>query len=136
MKISVNQPCPCGSGTKYKKCCGVYHKGALPKTAEQLMRSRYCAFVISNSKYIMKTTHKENNDYSEDQQSWSKSIEEFSHNFEFRKLDVLEFIDGDYEAYVTFKAHIFCNGEDHSFTEKSKFFKEENMWLYHSGEFL
>jgi preprotein translocase subunit SecA len=21
-KIGRNQPCPCGSGTKYKKCCG------------------------------------------------------------------------------------------------------------------
>ena len=23
IKISVNEPCPCGSGKKYKKCCGL-----------------------------------------------------------------------------------------------------------------
>ncbi|HHW23437.1 MAG TPA: hypothetical protein GXX26_11250 [Clostridiaceae bacterium] len=22
MKIGRNEPCPCGSGKKYKKCCG------------------------------------------------------------------------------------------------------------------
>ncbi|MBX3343930.1 MAG: SEC-C domain-containing protein [Nitrospira sp.] len=22
MKIGRNDPCPCGSGSKYKKCCG------------------------------------------------------------------------------------------------------------------
>ena len=23
-KIGRNEPCPCGSGKKYKKCCGLY----------------------------------------------------------------------------------------------------------------
>ncbi|MDD4439163.1 MAG: SEC-C metal-binding domain-containing protein [Tissierellia bacterium] len=26
-KIGRNEPCPCGSGKKYKKCCGM-HKNA------------------------------------------------------------------------------------------------------------
>ena len=25
-KVSRNRPCPCGSGKKYKRCCGLYHK--------------------------------------------------------------------------------------------------------------
>lgn len=136
MKFSVNQQCPCGSGVKYKKCCGVYHKGALPKKAEQLMRSRYSAFALKNSKYIIKTTHEQNSDYTKDIKSWENSILDFSSTCEFRKLEILDFIDGENESYVTFKAYIFCNGEDNSFTEKSKFLKEQNMWLYHSGEFL
>lgn len=136
MKFSINNPCPCGSGEKYKKCCSVYHKGALPKTAEQLMRSRYSAFVLSNYKYIIKTTHKENPDFTEDKVKWADSILDFSKNCDFRSLDILEFIDGENESYVTFKVEIYCGGNDSSFTEKSKFFKVDKMWQYHSGEFL
>lgn len=29
--ISRNQPCPCGSGTKYKKCCGARKIQAAPR---------------------------------------------------------------------------------------------------------
>lgn len=25
-KVGRNEPCPCGSGKKYKKCCGAYHR--------------------------------------------------------------------------------------------------------------
>ena len=28
MKIGRNQPCPCGSGTKYKQCCRAAHEAA------------------------------------------------------------------------------------------------------------
>lgn len=136
MKFSVNSPCPCKSGKKYKKCCGIYHKGSLPKTAKDLMRSRFCAFALKNSKYIIKTTHKENPDYTDNIQSWEKSILEFSNSCEFKNLTILEFIDKEFEAYVTFKAFLTCDGKDNSFTEKSKFLKHNNMWLYHSGEFL
>jgi SEC-C motif-containing protein len=136
MKFSVNSPCPCGSGQKYKKCCGVFHKGALPKTAKELMASRYSAFVVSDFKYIIKTTHKENIDFTSDISNWKNSILDFCKNCEFKKLDILEFIDGEDEAYVTFKVNIICEDKDNSFTERSKFFKENNMWLYHSGEFL
>jgi DNA-binding SARP family transcriptional activator len=32
-KISLNAPCPCGSGRKYKRCCLPKQKGAKPKAA-------------------------------------------------------------------------------------------------------
>lgn len=136
MKFSVNTPCPCGSGKKYKKCCAIFHKGALPKTAEQLMRSRYSAFATGNYGYIIKTTHNENPDFTDDIKAWKSSILDFCSSCEFRKLDILEFLDGVDEAYVTFKATIFCDGADKSFVEKSRFYKVNGMWLYHSGEFL
>jgi SEC-C motif-containing protein len=132
----VNSPCPCGSGEKYKNCCQKFHKGALPKTAKELMRSRYSAFALNLPKYIIKTTHPKNQEFSTDTAAWLESIQQFSCNTEFKKLEVLEFIDGESVAYVTFKTTLFSNGEDCSFCEKSKFLKEENRWLYHSGEFL
>ena len=100
------------------------------------MKSRYSAFALNHSKYIINTTHKENQDFTTATEQWLQSIEEFSKNTEFQKLEVIDFIDGEKEAYVTFKATLFCNKEDVSFCEKSKFYKVNKTWLYHSGEFL
>ncbi|MGB1297017.1 MAG: YchJ family protein [Psychrobium sp.] len=48
--------CPCGSNQLYPDCCQPFHKGhKLPETAQQLMRSRYCAFVTDDCDYIYAT---------------------------------------------------------------------------------
>jgi len=136
LKISANSTCPCGSNSKYKKCCKVFHNGSNPKTALELMKSRYSAYVVGDAKYIMKTTHPENKEYTTDTEAWNSSIKDFSKNSDFHGLVILDFIDGDEEAYVTFKALFSQYGQDASFTEKSKFYKVDGMWLYHSGEFV
>jgi len=135
VKFSVNSLCPCGSKKKYKKCCKIFHNGSLPKTALELMKSRYCAYAVGNSKYIMSTTHVLNNEYSEDKNTWEENIQNFMKDASFNSLEVIEFIDGAPEAYVTFKANIDINGVDSTFTEKSKFIKENEKWLYVSGDF-
>lgn len=40
----------------YSDCCQPFHEGKLPETTEQLMRSRYSAFVMVNPEYVIKTT--------------------------------------------------------------------------------
>ncbi len=100
------------------------------------MRSRYSAFILKNYKYIINTTHKENSDFTDDLLNWQKDILNFCESCEFRGLKILEFIDGENEAFVTFHATIFCESQDNSFTEKSRFMKVNNKWLYHSGEFI
>ena len=47
--------CPCGSGAAYDACCGRFHAGECPQTPEQLMRSRYTAFVKADWPYLAKT---------------------------------------------------------------------------------
>ncbi|MCK9372728.1 MAG: SEC-C domain-containing protein [Sulfuricurvum sp.] len=131
MKISPNAPCPCHSGDKYKKCCHPYHKGILPSNALKLMRSRYSAFALSLPEYIMDTTHPNNGDYSDDRAAWARSILAFSRTHDFTGLKILDFIDGESVAYVTFSAVL---GEG-SFIEKSRFYKIDKKWLYESGEF-
>lgn len=49
--------CPCGSGRDYTACCGRWHAGAPAPTAEALMRSRYCAFVLQLEPYLLATWH-------------------------------------------------------------------------------
>lgn len=45
------------SEINYENCCKPFHdQVALPETAEQLMRSRYCAFYLHHVDYIIATT--------------------------------------------------------------------------------
>ena len=134
LKISANSLCPCGSSKKYKKCCKIFHNGSKPKTALELMKSRYCAYVIGDAKYIIKTTHPENIEYTQDTNTWMTSIKEFSQNSEFLGLSILDFKEDINVSFVTFNALIKQNAQDASFIEKSRFEKVDGMWLYHSGE--
>lgn len=55
---TLRPTCPCGSGEAYDACCGRLHRGAaLAATAEELMRSRYSAFVAGDSVYLWRTWH-------------------------------------------------------------------------------
>ncbi len=122
-KFSPNSPCPCGSKKKYKKCCQIYHKGAVAKDALSLMKSRYSAFAIGDIKYIIKTSIFQK-DYDE--------LKAFSERCEFKKLEILD----SGENFVTFKATIYCEGKDASFSEKSYFIRKEGRWYYDRGEIL
>ncbi len=136
MVTSVNLKCPCGSDLKYKKCCKLFHDGKIPKNALELMRSRYSAYALHVTSYIIDTTHKKNIDFNEDKVSWAHEIEDFSNQTRFVKLKVIDYKDGDIEAFVTFKASLFSVDFDTSFTETSKFIKEDGRWYYLSGKFV
>ncbi len=131
MKISVNNPCLCHSGNKYKKCCKPFHEGANPSNAMLLMRSRYSAYALRNSKYIISTTHPDNTDFTNDIGQWEEGILGFCDNTNFEGLNIVEFIDGESEAYVKFDA--LLNGSH--FIEKSRFLKVDGKWLYESAVF-
>ena len=50
--------CYCGHNKTYKECCEVFHlNNGKTKTAQQLMRSRYSAFVLAKGDYLMQTHH-------------------------------------------------------------------------------
>ena len=137
MKFSANDNCPCGSLIKYKKCCKPFHENIkTPITALELMKSRYCAYSLEKSEYIILTTHQNNRDFNTDTKVWNNDILDFSKNTKFEKLEILEFIDGQTESFVTFKANITQNKQDVSFVEKSRFVKENGKWQYIDGQFI
>lgn len=137
MKFSPNDVCPCGSLKKYKKCCKPFHdKITSPKNALELMKSRFSAFAVCNSEYIISTTHENNPDFTQDLKSWNNDILNFSQNTRFEKLEILEFIDDEIESFVTFEAILFQDKNDISFIEKSKFLKVEGIWKYVDGQFI
>ena len=126
-------PCPCGTGKVYDKCCKKFHDGILPAKAVELMRSRYCAYAINLAEYIIDTTHKDNPNRVEDRSAWKSSLESFSTRVKFERLKVLSFEENKGEATVTFKAFLSQDGHDISFVEESKFKRENGKWLYLSG---
>lgn len=125
--------CPCSTGRKYQDCCEPFHKGAAPETAVKLMRSRYSAYALGLADYIIETTHPLNPHFQLDRNTWRKQILDFSENTDFRKLEILAFSEGKYEAEVTFTAFLKQGGKDATFTERSHFLKVNNRWLYYSG---
>lgn len=135
MKISPNDPCPCGRGLKYKKCCGALHRGQSAATPEALMRSRYSAYVVKNVDYIMKTTHPLSPFYQADPAAWQAQLSIFCTTTRFEKLDVLFVKKGDTpdEGYVTYRATMFRGDQDISSTENSLFRRLQGRWLYVKG---
>ncbi|WP_283789700.1 YchJ family protein [Bermanella sp. WJH001] len=53
--------CPCQqqqpNARSYQQCCEPFHKGEIPATAEQLMRSRFSGYVLGLSQYVRDTWH-------------------------------------------------------------------------------
>ena len=95
------------------------------------MKSRYSAYATGESAYIIKTTHPDNTDCTEDTKSWKSSIDLFSEKTLFQELEILEYIDGEKEAFVTFRALL----SNETMIEKSRFLKVGDRWLYIDGKF-
>ncbi|QDG65021.1 MULTISPECIES: YchJ family protein [unclassified Pseudarthrobacter] len=117
-------PCVCLSGEAYADCCGRFHNGgAEAATAEQLMRSRYSAFVLLDTEYLRKTWHPDT----------APSDLELDPAMEWRRLDILSTSRGgplDTEGTVEFKAHFRHDGERGVHHETSRFVRENRRWYY------
>lgn len=121
--------CPCGSHTSYTDCCELAHLDLKSvRTAEQLMRSRYSAFVMGNGNYLMDSHHTTTRPVKE-----KKSIEAWAKSVSWIRLEVLDKEKGeirDLKGTVTFNAYFFENGKVDVIHEKSEFVKENGRWMY------
>ncbi|GAA4295535.1 YchJ family protein [Aestuariibaculum suncheonense] len=121
--------CYCGNNKPYSECCEVFHKnGGKTETAEQLMRSRYSAFVLANGDYLMLSHHSSTRPVKKKKAivNWAKSVQ-------WIKLEVQKTSKGtatDNDGTVTFNAYFYENGKLDVIYEKSAFVKENNIWKY------
>lgn len=112
--------CPCGLGPTYDDCCGSLHEGRTSAaTAEQLMRSRYSAFVVGDTAYLLRT--------------WSASTRppqlRLSDNIRWTGLEILGSTGGSAfhtEGTVEFRAN-YAGGHQQ---ENSRFARENGEWMY------
>jgi SEC-C motif domain protein len=119
--------CFCCSNKDYQDCCQPFiDSKTLPKTPEQLMRSRYSAFAQKNIDYIFSTMTSLALD-SADKQSTVKWLE----NCTWQKLEVLSATEPkNNKGEVQFIAHFEENGEAKTIHEHSFFEYINDKWLY------
>lgn len=130
-KTGLNEtPCPCGSGVEYMRCCGRYLDGGeIPKTAEQLMRSRYCGFVLCAEAYLLSTWHP-------DTRPGRVSLDRSQRwlGLSIRATEAGE--SGDDTGTVEFIARFKVDGKGHRLHEISRFEKIEDRWYYLDGQHI
>jgi SEC-C motif-containing protein len=122
MDVDVDT-CPCGLGDGYADCCGRFHAGAHPPTAELLMRSRYSAFAVGDAGYLLRTWHPSSRPRTltlDPAQRWVR-------------LAVLDTRDGglfDTAGTVRFRAVFIHDGQRGRVEETSRFTRENGLWVY------
>ena len=122
--------CPCCSGKSYSDCCEPFHLNKkLPKTAEELMRSRYCAYAIHNGEYLILTTLPSERRFHSKQE-----MQEWGEENIWEKLEIVSKPSAsrvEFKAYFTTK-----DGKKMVHHELSTFKKIQNRWFYVTGEFF
>ncbi|WP_072094353.1 YchJ family protein [Klebsiella sp. RIT-PI-d] len=125
------KPCPCGSAVEYSLCCQQFVCGEQPApTPSHLMRSRYSAFVMKVSDYLIRTWHP-----SCQANTFRQEIENGFAHTEWRGLTVLSEEEGATpdEGFVSFVAKFSENGKPGVIIERSRFLKEGGKWYYIDG---
>ena len=125
-----NDPCPCTSGDKYKRCCGPLHKGAPAPSAERLMRSRFAAYALGLVDYVLDTTHPAGSIWKPDRAAWAADITAFCAATDFVRLRVIDTGTNGSDATVTFEAQLRQRGRMGPFVERSAFRLLDGRWTY------
>lgn len=127
--IDTLTPCPCGNPDGYNRCCGLLHDGAAAATAEQLMRSRYSAYVLKREDYLLASWHADTRPASlrlsaqQPPPTWL--------GLELRR----QMSDDDDHATVEFVARYrLGGGRAQRQHETSRFVREDGHWYYLDGE--
>ncbi|MDX9706380.1 MAG: YchJ family metal-binding protein [Azospira sp.] len=118
-------PCPCGGGHSLATCCGRWHVGTPAPTAEALMRSRYSAYVLGLSDYLLATWHASTR---------PDSLDMVPTHWLGLAVKRHERTGAD-TAIVEFVARYREGGRGHRLHERSRFVHEGGRWFYVDGEF-
>ncbi|MCB5178419.1 YchJ family protein [Streptomyces antimicrobicus] len=117
-------PCPCGLPASYADCCGRFHSGAQhAPTAELLMRSRFSAFALGDTAYLMRSWHS----------STRPARLDLDPGQRWERLDILGTERGgmfETEGSVEFRAHYREGKHTGSLHENSSFTREGGAWVY------
>jgi SEC-C motif-containing protein len=124
--------CFCSSNKPFSQCCGRFLSGKQEAaTPEELMRSRYCAFVVKDFEYLsrthdVQTIHEFNISAN---QAWADAVT-------FTQLEILKAEESGNKGLVEFIAHFTLNetGESQKHHEISKFRKQAGVWYFKEGK--
>ena len=127
--------CPCGSGIPYSDCCEqIISGGRAAKTAEQLMRARYSAYVNAEMDFIFESTHPEH------RQGYDHSgTKEWAENAEWQGLEIISTTKGgcdDSVGEVEFIARFVEKGDQREHHEAGQFKRKEGNWYFTEGQMV
>lgn len=116
--------CPCRKKTEttaYAACCAPFHDGsAIAPTAEAVMRSRYAAFVLNKTDYILATWHP----------SGRPPFVTVVTDETWLSLKIHDTTTNGDAATVTFTARSLIKGQSRMMHEMSSFVRENGRWFY------
>jgi SEC-C motif domain protein len=125
--------CVCGKGESLEACCGRYISGKeAPKTAEELMRSRYAAYATENVDYVLAThlpSRREEVDRASTE-AWSKAAT-------WLGLEIVRTSgggEGDERGEVEFVAKYKIKQSIVQHHELATFVKEGGKWYFEDGK--
>ncbi len=120
--------CPCNPNLTFQDCCERYHAGALPDTAQSLMRARYSAYAQHNIEFIKDTSLP-----AQQAQLDMTGIAQWSQSSQWLGLEVItENISAEQRhATVEFIAHWQDTEGRHKHQETSLFIKPAERWYFY-----
>lgn len=121
--MSRSDGCPCGSGLAYEACCAPCHRGAPAASPAALMRSRYCAFILDLTDYLLASWHP---------QTRPKTLAP-DPSTRWVRLEILECGEQGDEGHVHFRATCREGRRWAVLEEHSRFRREAGRWLYLDG---
>ena len=122
-------PCPCGAAD-YDRCSGHFHRGAVADSAEQLMRSRYSAYVLGLGDYLRATWHPQTRPAAIDVDGAG------SKQTTWLGLSVKRHVPEGDHAVVEFVARYRLGGQSaQRLHEISRFERIDGRWYYVDGRF-
>lgn len=143
MKPGRNQPCPCGSGRKYKHCC-LGTQGCAPEsvidpllTPAQLVNARCEAFQRGDFGFIYDSYHADSpfrGLYPQRQAYLRQGQGELQRDYQIRQCRVLREEVGEDEARVLFYLASSYQGVAAETFELSRFTRTPAGWRYHSSQ--
>ena len=128
-KIDRNaKACVCDSGISAERCCVPFIKGiANAPSAQALMRSRYTAYVVANTSYLLRTWHPST-------QPAQLRLDDDIRWLGLKLKNTSAGKPGDREGTVEFVARFKVGSRAQRIHENSRFVFDNNCWLYLDGE--
>jgi SEC-C motif-containing protein len=119
--MDLGSPCPCGIDIAYAGCCARFHHGSLQAaTPEELMRSRYSAYVAGDANYIFRTWHP---------RTRPEDVE-LDQLLRWVGLEIIDVDGAEVEFVAHFEALTASGWEPDELHERSLFEQRAGRWFY------
>ncbi len=122
---NANNACPCGSKSSLAHCClPLLNRQKQAATALSLMRSRYSAFTLKNTAYLLATWHSDTR---------PKALELEHDTQQWIRLKIIDTLAGqvtDNTGEVEFIATYKIAGKAQRLHERSRFSRQNGEWRY------